>query len=190
MNHHKRLLPRFFLFTLSSMVFPTLAAGENHQSDNSYSTRYVDTRLQKTLKPDISPQDAKELANSVEFEVYVMNEESSSRSVFVSGAGVCNGFDDEYGVDLTNSTNNYIHPGDDSQYYGGITGASIYRKGEPQNVQYVPVYVINDPSLEKEIRERDKTQTKKIVKHHIDSNRKVLDKMICVPANKANRVKK
>lgn len=145
-------------------------------------TRYVDTKEQRTLNPDSSVEDAKDLASSVEFEVYVMNEDFSSRSVFVSGAGVCKGFDGDYGVDFANSTNNYVNRGDESQYYGGITGASLYREGEPKNVQYVPVYVINNPQLEKEIRERENKHTKDIVKDKVSTSKQLLDKMVCKPS--------
>ena len=110
-----------------------------------------------------------------------MNEEFSSRSVFVSGAGVCKGFEGDHGVDFTNSTNNYIVRGDESQYYGGITGASLYRKGDPKNVQYVPVYVINNPQLEQEIREREDKNIKNIVKDKVGTSKQLLDKMVCKP---------
>lgn len=189
MNHRKNLLVYFSLCV--PFLFVSMASAEDKSSrqktETSNRTRYVDIQNQKAFDPDISPSEIKALANSVEFEVYVMNEESSSQSVFVSGAGVCNGFDADFGVDFTNSTNNYINLGDDSQYYGGITGASLYRKGEPTNVQYVPVYAIDNSQLEKEIREQQGKQTKQIVKHQINTNKQLLDKTICKPAAKKGR---
>lgn len=147
-------------------------------------TRYIDSKGQRILDPSTSIRDAKNLANSVEFEVYMINEDFSSRSVFVSGEGVCNGFEGDNGVDFTNSTNNYINPNDDSEYYGGVMGASLYRQNEPKNVQYVPVYVINNPQLEKEIRQREEGQTKQIIKDKVDSNKQLLDKMVCKKGEK------
>ncbi|OOF57398.1 hypothetical protein BKK56_01300 [Rodentibacter genomosp. 2] len=152
--------------------------------DTQNLTRYIDSKEQRILDPSSSVLDAKNLANSVEFEVYMVNENFSSKSVFVSGEGVCNGFAGDNGVDFTNSTNNYIYPSDDSQYYGGIMGASLYRQDEPRNVQYVPVYVIDNPQLEKEIRDREKGQTKQIIKDKVDSNKQLLDKMVCKKGEK------
>lgn len=184
MSHTKKASLYLLLFT--AMSFPSYVGAkptpEQMEKDVKKSlTRYVDTKEQRTLDPNSNAQDAKDLAGSVEFEVYVMNEEFSSRSVFVSGAGVCKGFEGDFGVDFTNSTNNYVTIGDDSQYYGGITGASLYKVGEPKNVQYVPVYVINNPELEKEIRERESKQTKRIVKDQIHTSKELLDKMVCKP---------
>ncbi|OOF46828.1 hypothetical protein BKK51_01715 [Rodentibacter trehalosifermentans] len=146
--------------------------------------RYVGTKDQRTLTPDISTQDAKDLGNSIEFEVYKVDENSASRSVFLSPAGICKGFNSSYGVEFTNFTNHYIKNGDDSQYYGGITGASLYRERDPNNMQYVPIYAIKNPYLEKEIREREMKKTKDIVKDKIFSSEQLLDKIICKPSKK------
>ncbi|VEH66232.1 Uncharacterised protein [Rodentibacter pneumotropicus] len=43
----------------------------------------------------------------------------------------------------------------------------------------MPVYVINNPQLEKEIREREESQTKQTIKDKVDSNKQLLDKMVC-----------
>ena len=192
MSHRKNLKSYFLLFAISSSfavsgIAAPKSSVENMEKDVKKSlTRYVDTKDQRTLDPN-SSQDAQDLASSVEFEVYVMNEDFSSRSVFVSGAGVCNGFEGDFGVDFTNSTNNYVNRGDDSQYYGGITGASLYREGDPKNVQYVPIYVINDSQLEKEIREREKQHTKQVVKDKISVSKDLLDKMVCKPVKKGKK---
>ncbi|MDC2825306.1 hypothetical protein PHA51_04545 [Rodentibacter pneumotropicus] len=164
---------------LSFSVSAKTIVDEQGEADQKNLIRYIDSKEQRILDPSTSTQDAKNLANSVEFEVYIINEDFSSRSVFVSGEGVCNGFEGDNGVDFTNSTNNYLSPSDDSQYYGGIIGASLYRQDEPKNVQYMPVYVINNPQLEKEIREREESQTKQTIKDKVDSNKQLLDKMVC-----------
>ncbi|OOF57201.1 hypothetical protein, partial [Rodentibacter genomosp. 2] len=169
---------------LSAFSSAKTIAGEKEGDAQKKFTRYIHIKERGVLDPTTSAQDAKNLANSVEFEVYMVNEDFSSRSVFVSGEGVCNGFEGNNGVDFTNSTNNYIKPNDDSQYYGGIMAASLYRKNEPKNVQYVPVYVINNPQLEKEIREREESQTKQTIKDKVDSNKQLLDKMVCKKGKK------
>ncbi|AOF52459.1 hypothetical protein BKG91_02025 [Rodentibacter caecimuris] len=180
MKYYTYLLCFFILSFLplsASVSAKTIVVKISEDTQNL--TRYIDSKEQRVLDPNSSVRDAKNLANSVEFEVYMVSENFSSKSVFVSGEGVCNGFEGDNGVDFTNSTNNYIHPSDDSQYYGGIIGASLYRQDEPRNVQYVPVYVIDDPQLEQEIREREGRQTKQIIRDKVDSNKQLLDKMVC-----------
>lgn len=128
-------------------------------------------------------KNVKELANSVEFEVYNISEDSSSRSVFISGAGVCHGFSTQNGVDLTNSTNYYVIPDNEDEYYGSIVGATIYQKGKAKNVQYVPVYAVSDPQKIKEIREqevRDGKTSRERAQPQIDEAKDTLNKIICI----------
>lgn len=189
--YHRKQLKDYFL-SLSILLFSSLSAyvsaegvvDERDGRIHSNVVRYVEMTEQRTLAPDTSTQDAKDLGNSIEFEVYTVNEESASRSVYLSAAGICRGFDGDYGVDFTNFTNHYINQGDDSQYYGGITGASIYRERGSDNMQYVPVYAIKNPQLEQEIRQREMTKTKDIVKDNVYSGKELLDKTICKPGKK------
>ena len=69
-----------------------------------------------------------ELANSVEFEVYKFNESASSKTTFLSPAGICSGFKSDDGVDVTNSSNYYIKPNDANEYYGSVLGATFTKK--------------------------------------------------------------
>ncbi|OOF65905.1 hypothetical protein [Rodentibacter sp. Ppn85] len=180
MKYYTYLLCFSILFFLSLSVFvsaKTIVVRISEDTQNL--TGYIDSKEQRIIEPNTSIRDTKNLANSVEFEVYMVNENFSSRSVFVSGEGVCNGFEGDNGVDFINSTNNYIYPNDDSQYYGGIIGASLYRQDDPQNIQYAPIYVIDNPQLEKEIREREGRQIKQTIKDTVDSNKQLLNKMVC-----------
>ncbi|MBF0751640.1 MULTISPECIES: hypothetical protein [Pasteurellaceae] len=192
MCHHKKL--NIYLLYFSSLSFfsiPLYAknvqsfVNSEEGSINEGIVRYVETGGElRALTEDKSTQDAKDLGNSIEFEVYRVDENSSSRSVFVSAAGICKGFNGDYGVDFTNFTNHYISRNDDSQYYGGITGASIYRKHDPNNMQYVPIYAIKNHQLEKEIREREMKKTKDIVREKIYTGEQLLNKTICKAGKK------
>ena len=68
-----------------------------------------------------------------------MDEMSSSQTIYESPAGVCKGFKAR-GVNYTNSTHNYLSPNDKTEYYGSVTGATIYGGKNTQNLSYVPVY--------------------------------------------------
>ncbi|QPB42984.1 hypothetical protein [Rodentibacter haemolyticus] len=176
-----------FFSTLSTFSFSTFA--NTSQTDRETEevgnlVRYVDSKTQETLEPENSLQDTKKLAGSIEFSVYVVNEEFSSHSVFVSNAGICDGFEGNYGVDFTNTTSNYVNRGDKSQYYGGITGASIYKEKNSTNLRYAPVYVINNAQLEKKIRKREEGKIEQTVKDKIDISKAFLDKTICKPGKK------
>ncbi|BFU59380.1 MULTISPECIES: hypothetical protein [Rodentibacter] len=170
-------------FSFSTFANTTQATDKNAEYTRSL-TRYVDSRTQETLEPETSLQDTKKLAGSIEFSVYVVNEEFSSHSIFVSNAGVCDGFQSSYGVDFTNTTSNYVKRGDKSQYYGGITGASIYKERNSTNLRYAPVYVINNAELEKKIRKREEEKIEQTVKDKIDTSKQFLDKTICKPGKK------
>ncbi|OOF59668.1 hypothetical protein [Rodentibacter myodis] len=184
MNHRKKINTYILFFSTSSIFsFSTFVNATNQPVNETGSdvslTLYVDGATQRSSGMHSSEKDTKKLAHSIEFEVYTMNEESSSHSVYVSPAGICKGFEGDYGVDFTNTTNNYVNRGDNSQYYGGITGASLYQKDDAKNVQYVPVYVIRDAQLEKEIREREGKQTKQVARSNISTGEEFLDKTIC-----------
>lgn len=184
MNHRKKINTYLLFFsTLSIFSFSTYVNATSQPANEVEGgvslTRYVDGTTQRASAMNSSEKDKEKLAQSIEFEVYTMNEELSSHSVYVSPAGICKGFEGDYGVDFTNTTNNYVNRGDKSQYYGGITGASLYQKDDAKNVQYVPVYVIKDAQLEKEIREREGRQTKQVARNNISTGEEFLDKTIC-----------
>ena len=107
----------------SSVVYATKAkTPENHVSVNvsesniSETVKYIDGKDQRSLDPT-SEKDMAELANSVEFEVYKFNESASSKTTFLSPAGICSGFKSDDGVDVTNSSNYYIKPNDANELW-------------------------------------------------------------------------
>ena len=93
----------------SSVVYATkMKTPENNVSVNvsesniSETVKYIDGKRQRSLDPK-SEKDMEELANSVEFEVYKFNESASSKTTFLSPAGICSGFKSDDGVDVTNT---------------------------------------------------------------------------------------
>lgn len=83
------------------------------------------------------------------------------------------------GVDYTNSTHNYLSPSNRSEYYGGVTGATIYSRKEPLNVSYVPVYSITDKNLSKRIQLQENKTLKEKAVNHVSEGRAVLTDVIC-----------
>ena len=169
----------------SSVVYETKAkAPENHVSVNvsesniSETVKYIDGKGQKSLDPK-SAKDIAELANSVEFEVYKFNEIAASKTTFVSPAGICSGFKSDDGVDVTNSSSYYMKPNDASEYYGSILGATIYKKGETKNSQYVPVYAVKNAKVVKYIEKHEDSNVRRKANERIKEGRETLNKVIC-----------
>ena len=169
----------------SSVVYATKAkTPENHVSVNvsesniSETVKYIDGKDQRSLDPT-SEKDMAELANSVEFEVYKFNESASSKTTFLSPAGICRGFKSDDGVDVTNSSSYYIKPNDASEYYGSVLGATIYKKGETKNSQYVPVYAIKNANVAKYIEKNEDLNVRKKANERIKEGRETLNKEVC-----------
>ena len=169
----------------SSIVYATKAkTPENHVSVNvsesniSETVKYIDGKDQRSLDPT-SEKDMAELANSVEFEVYKFNESASSKTTFLSPAGICSGFKSDDGVDVTNSSNYYIKPNDANEYYGSVLGATIYKKGNTKTSQYVPVYAIKNANVAKYIEQNEDPNVRKKANERIKEGRETLNKVIC-----------
>ena len=169
----------------SSVVYATKAkTPENHVSVNvsesniSETVKYIDGKDQRSLDPT-SEKDMAELANSVEFEVYKFNESASSKTTFLSPVGICRGFKSDDGVDVTNSSSYYIKPNDASEYYGSVLGATIYKKGETKNSQYVPVYAIKNANVAKYIEKNEDLNVRKKANEQIKEGRETLNKEVC-----------
>ena len=169
----------------SSVVYATKAkTPENHVSVNvsesniSETVKYIDGKDQRSLDPT-SEKDMAELANSVEFEVYKFNESASSKTTFLSPAGICSGFKSDDGVDVTNSSNYYIKPNDANEYYGSVLGATIYKKGNTKTSQYVPVYAIKNANVAKYIEQNEDPNVRKKANERIKEGRETLNKVVC-----------
>ena len=169
----------------SSVVYATKAkTPENHvavnisESNVTETVKYIDGKAKRSLDPT-SEKDMAELANSVEFEVYKFNESASSKTTFLSPAGICSGFKSDDGVDVTNSSNYYIKPNDANEYYGSVLGATIYKKGNTKTSQYVPVYAIKNANVAKYIEQNEDPNVRKKANERIKEGRETLNKVIC-----------
>ena len=145
----------------------------------SSSITYVDAGDKKTFNSDVSDNDVKKLAQSIELKVYKIDEMSSSESIYESPSGICLGFKVKNGVDYTNSTHHYIYSDDTSEYYGSVTGATIYSWKEPQNLSYVPVYSITNKALFERIQLQENKTLKEKAVNDISEGRAVLTDVIC-----------
>ena len=169
----------------SSVVYATkMTTPENHvavnisESNVTETVKYIDGNAKRSLDPT-SEKDMAELANSVEFEVYKFNESASSKTTFLSPAGICSGFKSDDGVDVTNSSNYYIKPNDANEYYGSVLGATIYKKGNTKTSQYVPVYAIKNANVAKYIEQNEDPNVRKKANERIKEGRETLNKVIC-----------
>ena len=194
MSHIKRKIGVFsFCFFASSavlaegsnVVYATkMTTPENHVAVNisegnvTETVKYIDGKAKRSLDPT-SEKDMAELANSVEFEVYKFNESASSKTTFLSPAGICSGFKSDDGVDVTNSSNYYIKPNDANEYYGSVLGATIYKKGNTKTSQYVPVYAIKNANVAKYIEQHEDPNVRKKANERIKEGRETLNKVIC-----------
>ncbi|MBN6711395.1 hypothetical protein JFL47_12005 [Haemophilus haemoglobinophilus] len=131
-----------------------------------------------SFNPQNSNNDAKALANSIEFEVYQISENKFSHTVFESGAGVCSGFSSNYGVEITDSRTYYINK-PKNEYYASITGATAYSKMDINNMQYAPIFNIQDQELAKNIQAQEKEKGKELAEKNIKKSIKMLETVIC-----------
>lgn len=140
---------------------------------------YVNKHFHRELNPSDSLNDANILANSIEFEVYEINEMRTSHTIFESGQGICNGYKSRQGVYITDSTTYYIIPENKKEYYKNIAIGKISSKEKIHNVQYVPVFYIQDPELAQNIQKEDSKQGKKLAKGNIKNRANMLSNVIC-----------
>lgn len=122
--------------------------------------------------------DAEKLAKSIEFEVYEVSENRVAHTVFKSGAGICRGFKSHYGVDMTDSRTYYIDQAN-NEYYASIAGATIYSKNVPQNVQYAPVFNIQDEKIARQVQDEENKYGKQIATENIEKSSEMLKRTIC-----------
>ena len=118
------------------------------------------------------------LGQSIELKVYKMDEMSSSQTIYESPAGVCKGFKAR-GVNYTNSTHNYLSPNDKTEYYGSVTGATIYGGKNTQNLSYVPVYSISDKKVSERIQIMENKKLKEKAVNNVSEGKAVLTEVIC-----------
>ncbi|WP_439287155.1 hypothetical protein [Lonepinella sp. BR2357] len=151
------------------------------ESDSKNAPTYITKgSLQKF---DLKDQnDVNELAKSVEFEVFVINENSQIHTVFEHGGGVCYGYLNN-GVEVTDSATYYLKDKSKNEYYANISGGIVNHDGMPKKVQYASVFNINDPNMSKYLKEQDKQRGQNIAKKNLQDRVSVLSNVVCPTKN-------
>ncbi|WP_439290936.1 hypothetical protein [Lonepinella koalarum] len=132
--------------------------------------------LQKFDLQDL--KDVNELAQSIELEVFTINENRKIHTVFEHGGGICYGYLDD-GVEITDSATYYIKDRSKEEYYANISGGIINYEGRPKKLQYAFVFHITDPKLSKQLQEQDAHAGRKIALQNIRERSSILSNMIC-----------
>lgn len=140
---------------------------------------YVNRNGTRSLNPNKNEQDAAALGKSIEFEVYEINESRSSHTIFESGGGICYGFKSETGVDVTDATTYYIQPKKKEEYYTNIATANVNAQEAPKNMQYVPVFYIQDEALAEKVQAQEQKEGKSLAGKNIQKRANMLSKVIC-----------
>ncbi|WP_439241251.1 hypothetical protein [Lonepinella sp. BR2474] len=149
------------------------------ESDSNNEPTYVTKgSLQKFDLKDQS--DVNELAKSVEFEVFVINENSQIHTVFEHGGGICYGYLNN-GVEVTDSATYYVKDKSKEEYYANISGGVVNHEGVPKKVQYASVFNINDPRMSKYLKEQDTLRGQNIAKKNLQDRTSVLSNVVCPP---------
>lgn len=170
MKHQSYISILLFFLMVSSLVIARVSIASN--------ITYVDSVDQKSFSSEISDNDVQILGKSIELKVYKMDEMSSSQTIYESPAGVCKGFKAR-GVNYTNSTHNYLSPNDKTEYYGSVTGATIYGGKNTQNLSYVPVYSISDKKVSERIQIIENKKLKEKAVNNVSEGKAVLTEVIC-----------
>lgn len=170
MKHQSYISVLLFFLMVSSLVIARVSIASN--------ITYVDSADQKSFSSEISDNDVQLLGQSIELKVYKMDEMSSSQTIYESPAGVCKGFKAR-GVNYTNSTHNYLSPNDKTEYYGSVTGATIYGGKNTQNLSYVPVYSISDKKVSERIQIMENKKLKEKAVNNVSEGKAVLTEVIC-----------
>lgn len=170
MKHQSYISVLLFFLMVSSLVIARVSIASN--------ITYVDSADQKSFSSEISDNDVQLLGQSIELKVYKMDEMSSSQTIYESPAGICKGFKAR-GVNYTNSTHNYLSPNDKTEYYGSVTGATIYGGKNTQNLSYVPVYSISDKKVSERIQIMENKKLKEKAVNNVSEGKAVLTEVIC-----------
>ena len=170
MKHQSYISVLLFFLIVSSLVIARVSIASN--------ITYVDSTDQKSFSSEISDNDVQLLGQSIELKVYKMDDMSSSQTIYESPAGICKGFKAR-GVNYTNSTHNYLSPNDKTEYYGSVTGATIYGGKNTQNLSYVPVYSISDKKVSERIQIMENKKLKEKAVNNVSEGKAVLTEVIC-----------
>ena len=72
-----------------------------------------------------------------------------------------------------------MKPNVKTEYYGSVTGATIYDKKETKNLSYIPVYSISDQTLSKKIQSQEDNHLRERAVVHVQEGKSVLQAVIC-----------
>lgn len=128
------------------------------------------------LDPNRS-DDMKRMSESIELEFYNINEEYYSHSVYQSGAGICQGYRNQKGVDLTDSTTYYIRNPD--EYYAVITRANVSILNKIKDMQYTTVFNIKAKDILDKLRQDEAASGECKAKINVQERVDVLSDIVC-----------
>ncbi|MDO4430493.1 MAG: hypothetical protein Q4B95_04225 [Lonepinella koalarum] len=131
------------------------------------------------LNPNVYQNDADELGHSVEFEVFKINEDSVSHTTFKSNAGICYGFKQGNGVQVTDASTYYMTQNSHEEYYLNIADAEVVQGKNPKAMKYIPVFNIHDQEILKQVQEEDKKLGNKLAEVNIEERSKILSNVVC-----------
>lgn len=149
------------------------------KSEKNTKVTYVNRDFTRQLNPSADEQDAKALGSSIEFEVFQINETKSSHTIFESGAGICQGFHSRLGVEVTDATTYYVIPVNKEEYYTNIATATVLSNEDSKNMQYVPVFYIQNPELAKKVQDEENKKGKNLASKNIENRKTILSHVIC-----------
>ncbi|MGC6246978.1 hypothetical protein ACNO7P_00795 [Bisgaard Taxon 45] len=149
------------------------------KSEKNTKVTYVNRDFTRQLNPSSDDQDAKALGSSIEFEVFQINESKSSHTIFESGAGICQGFHSRLGVEVTDATTYYVIPVNKEEYYTNIATATVLSNEDSKNMQYVPVFYIQNPELAKKVQDEENKKGKNLASKNIENRKTILSHVIC-----------
>lgn len=133
------------------ILFPVSSMGQTNPTECTF----IAKGSMDKLDPNRS-EDMKRMAESIELEVYNIHEDYYSHTVYQSGAGICRGYRNQTGVDLTDSTTYYLP--DPEEYYAIIIRANVSILNKIKGMQYTTVFNIKAKDILDKLRQ-DETET-------------------------------
>lgn len=176
---NKALSIGLLLFLCGNAAYANAILEKQLKSSSKQSSQKYMKSSSQQLDPNSQQNDADELAHSVEFEVFKINEDSVSHTTFKSNAGICYGFKEGSGVQVTDASTYYMAKHSHDEYYLNIADAEVAQGKNPKAMKYVPIFNINDQETLKKVKDEDKKLGNKIAEANIQERSKVLSNVIC-----------
>lgn len=167
------------LFLYGNVAYANTILEKKLKSSSKESSQKYMISSRQQLDPTAQQNDADELGHSVEFEVFKINEDSVSHTTFKSNAGICYGFKEGNGVQVTDASTYYMVKNSHDEYYLNIADAEVAQGKHPKAMKYVPIFNIHDQDILKKVKDEDKKLGNKIAETNIEERSKVLSNVIC-----------